>query len=424
MKRLSILLFLFISSHIVLSQSISTDASGKSVVLGGAGGSGGLDFQRAMFNVNYCFISPSLVQETKPLLGFSYTGSNRSGMTDFLKNGTTSISSNLRVHIGFTTSNAIGKRFTDPTGYKNQLTNRLNELDSLMKPIKADSSYIIKAKQTFPAIYGDFANEIIKAYRMYYPDPQAIKTEIWRAFKQSKHKENLTLYYQIKEYIKNQVNEPLKKLKYYEEEKQLIKEQLSGSVSLPLNYSEFTVFFSGGLNSMGFNSINRLPNNNTLTQAINKNHFVGMLGVNHRFGKNWYLGYGLGFEVQDNFEALERVSIDSVVNTQGGMKSVKNTIYGFSGNYTTVYSNPFLLQLSFLTNHNDIGTIIYTPIYLSLGKRTQYGTSASLVLKNNTSFGINVEELVLSDALTQKGAKRYLSFGFNVKYVLNDFKIK
>lgn len=424
MKFLSFILFLLVCSQIVLSQSITTDANGNSVLLGGSGGSAGLDFQRAVFNVNYCFLPQNLLQKTKPLLGFNYTGSNRGGMTDLLKNDITSLSSDIRVHIGVTTSNAIGRRFTDPVGYKSYLVSRLNELDSLIKTIKTDSGYVIIAKQYFPSFYGNFADEVIKAYRKYFPDNQAIKTEIWRLYKQSKDKESLALNYQIKEYVKNNVDEPLKRLKRYEDEKQLIKEQLNNSVTLPQNYSEFTFFFSGGVKSMRFNSINRLTNNNIFVQSINKNQFVGMLGVNHRFDKNWYLGYGLGFEVQDNFETLEPVSVDSVITSPNSLKTLNNKIYGYKGNYTSVYSNPFLLQLSFLRNHNDFGTLIFTPIYLSLGKRTHYGTSASIVLKNNTSFGINIEEIVLSNDLTKKGVQRYLSLGFNAKYVLNDFKVR
>lgn len=424
MRYFTVLLLLLFNSLCILSQSISTDANGKSVLLGGTGGSAGLDFQRAVFNANYCFNPKNRFQETSPLFGFSYTGSNKGGMTDLFQNGTSSLSSTLRICIGFTTSNTIGERFKDPKGYKNQLAVRTQVLDSLIKQIKTDSSYIVAAKQTFWLTDGGFANEVIKIYRKHYPYPKEIADEIWKIYNKSNKRESLDLYYDVKKYILSQVTEPLNRLKQYEIEKEQIKKQLETSISLPRNYYETTYFFSGGVNNFRFNSISRLTNNKIQIEKTGANNFVGMLGINHRFGKNWFLGYGLGFEVHDNFETLQRENYNSVTVSQGGITTVSNTIYGYSGNYISLGSTPFLLQLSFLTNEKDIGTIIYTPVYLSLGQRSQYGSSAAIVLKNNTSLGINIEELILSDKLTNKGTVRYLSFGFNFRYVLNDFRIK
>lgn len=423
MKIIAILLLLLISTVPTLSQSISTDANGKSVLLGGKGGTAGLDLQRGVFNVNYCFIPKSLLQSTNPLFGLSYTGSNRGGMTDLIQRGSTSINTNLRLYIGFTTSNAIGARYKDPEGFRNRLTAKLKELDSLIKQIKTDSSHILAAKQTFSSLYGSFTDEIIKAYKKYYPNPKEIEKEIWKIYKTSKERDNLSLYYDIRTYIKEHVNAPLISLKQYETEKTLIKEQLSSPSAYFRHYSETAIFFSGGLNSFRFTTVNRLTNNAIITNGINKNHFAGMLGINHRLGRNWFLGYGFGFEVHDNFEALQKANYDTLTVTQNGVKSFSNTIFGYSGNYTTIGSTPFLFQASFITHFKEIGKVIYTPLYFSLGKRRQYGTSASIVFKNNLSFGISIEELILTNELAPRGAERYLSFGFHLRYILNDFDI-
>jgi hypothetical protein len=407
------------------AQALGTDASGKSVLVS-EGGAAGVDFQRAVFNANYTFFSNSDYSKTTPFVGFNLSGGNRAGITDALKNGITARSIDLRLHAGFAVSNEYKAKYKGITQYTLFLKDERSKIEQEMAAIASDSSYVSKAKLLFYGKYAAYADSVIKIYKWYFPNADDIKTHLMLLVKRFDFADALDFEYTLRQYIAstkgNAHGYTARKAKLA-----VLNEQLADTGRLPKTFIRTSVFVSGGFKSFQFNEISFLKKSATDSSLVvtNTPHQQGqtMMGVNHQFGPNWFLGYGFAIETHDNFEYLQRLNVDSTW-AYGTQKMLTKSYTGYWGKYFSQTSVPFLFQLTYAGAVKNLGTVIFTPLYASLGLRKQYGTSLSLLMKNRLCLGLNIEQLVLSKKLSRAANdQKYLSFGFQLRYVLADFDL-
>jgi hypothetical protein len=411
--------------HTINAQTLSTDATGKSVIIS-RGGSVGVDFQRAVFNTNYMFSPNSMYNKTSPLLGFSLTGGNRNGMTDVLKNGITAGSIDLRAYIGFSAANEYPSKYEGLGVYAKKLKDEKSRIELELAMLAADSAYKTQARLLFYGKYARYTDSVIKIYERYFPVTADIKRELIRLVQRSGGVDNLDFEYTMRQYIRSVLSSAAG-YKAREQKLLQVKHQLADTNRLPKTFVRTSVYFSGGFSSFQFTQISFIKTNTNAyrMQMANKphEHFAGIIGINHQFGASWFLGYGLGMEFHDNFEQLKQLKVDSTWALQTGQSSFATSYTGYTGNYSGQSSVPFLFQLTYVGHITNFGSVIFTPLYASLGKRKQVGASASLVMKNRFSFGVNIEQLVITNALTGIKDQKLLSFGFRLQYFLTNFNL-
>lgn len=424
MKHLKLLLLLSATlvRYSLYSQALSADAAGRSVILA-PGGSAGVDLQRGMFNANYTFFSSSLYSKTTPVTGFSFTGGNRAGMTDILKNGVTASTIELRLHGGVSISNEFAGKYNRNDVYVKNLNTSRSELEDEMRRIQNDTTYKVSARKIFVPFPAEYVDTIINIYDKYFPSEDLINKGLMQFLARYKGPKNAEMEYAVKSFVED-VNYLL--TIYADRGKMLVavQKQLADTARIPKEFVRTTFFASGGFQDIRYTDISFLRRGTdsfvVTSQKVNT-YFTGMVGINHQFGKNWFIGYGIGTETHDNFENLQRYEIDTGRSFQGSQARISQKTTGYQGAFIQKQSLPFLFQFTYVKEIGDGGRVIFTPLYLSAGKRVRYGASAALVMKNRISLGINVEKLELTSTLTNTETVGYTTFGFNIRYLLLDF---
>lgn len=142
------------------------------------------------------------------------------------------------------------------------------------------------------------------------------------------------------------------------------------------------------------------------------------IGATHHINNQFFVGYSFGLNVQDNFETLEPLTVDTAKGFMGASGSIEHAKRVYSGELKKIDAPFFSVQFSFVADAGKNAKMLVTPLYFTFAPKTTFGASLQVITRSKFTAGLNIQQTTGDDNEIKINE---LSFGFRLGYLLADF---
>jgi hypothetical protein len=409
----------------VNAQALDIDAEGnRTLLLQGAGIT--TDVAKGQFAASFYNVPDNKYHKRSSIFGINALGQHRNGISGLLNNGFDATSYRFFFTAGLAFTTEYPAKLKSLTAYEQMLREEKEYWfeDSIEK--FNDTIVVFGEIDEIAKEHPVLADSLKQIYLESGPTRVTIKE--WKSYaKRIKEKEdNIGFSNKVKKLIVNfnfgYVEDNYKRtLKYYDK----IKQQLSVINLPPKPYSQTNLFVDFGVNGTSFKQATFIPltngpDSNVSFNTANFSNIYFGAGINHFTSSKINFGVKFGIIGNDNFEELNQLQYDSVIPVNRGNNQAKQTYSGYYGTYKTGLDPYLSLSLSYIDEIDKLGHILVTPVYVTLSRRTSYGTSISILTKSKFLIGVSVDGVSIDANAFYDGSPSYTnySFGFKLGYFL------
>lgn len=407
----------------LFSQSLGHDNTGNSPVVFPAGHVS-VDVPSTLVSASYHHISNNQYRLTNGMWGLSLTGRERAGLGSLLNYGPTATEISAAFTGGISFANEYINKYKPQHEYKAMLEYEEAAAQKRLLLLRNDTAWLNDNMRGLLINYPLDADTLRTIYLEAGPDRKILFSK-WREYARTVPDEADGEKFRI------QLNGVIEKMQFdpvfseYNQENEVlgsVQKQLQ-NINTPAKPFKRTILYARvGMRAMSYNTVRFFKRSFTdSTAAFEKKtaEFAMItIGASHHINNQFFLGYSFGLNVQDNFEKLEPLTVDTSKGFMGASGNVEHAKRVYTGELKKIDAPFFSVQFSFVADAGKNAKMLVTPLYFTFSAKTVYGASLQVITSNKFTAGLNIQQMIGDDG---EITINELSFGFRLGYLLADF---